>query len=113
MKQLIFVLILIIGFHTVGTAQESKEKVTTKVEGSGYKKKVEAEGSHHIVLRSQGSQRAYPRHHYYTRHRHYYTRHRRVHARHIRYRRHVYHRPVIHYKKFKKENKNGKIKYKA
>jgi len=106
MKQLIFVLILIISFHTICTAQESKEKVTTKVDGSGYKKKVETEGSHHVVLRSQGSHRAYLRHHYY-------TRHRRVHARHIRYRRHVYHKPVIHYKKFKRENKNGKVKYKA
>jgi len=114
MKQLVFILALIVGFHMAGVAQDSKEKV--KVDGSDYKKKAETEGIHHTAMYSPGSHRVHTVH--------YYARHRPTH-RHITYRRHVYHghvihhkrhihrKPAIHYKKVKRENKKGDYKEKA
>ena len=114
MKQLIFILALILGFHVIGVAQDSKAEV--KVDGSDYKKKAETEGIHHTAMYSPSSHRGHVVH--------YYARHRPTH-RHISYRRHVYHRhvihhkrhihrkPTIHYKKVKRENKKGEYKAKA
>ena len=114
MKQLIFILALILGFHVIGVAQDSKEKV--KVDGSDYKKKVETDGTHHTAMFSPRSHKGYVAHHY--------ARHRPMH-RHITYRRHAYHsyvihhrrhihrRSVAHYKKVKRENKKGEYKAKA
>jgi hypothetical protein len=112
MKRLIIIALLIAGIHMISAAQDSK----TKVEGPGYKQKVEKEGTHHTAMYSQGLHRSYAAHHYRT--------HRPVH-RHMAYRRHVYHRhvayhrrhgyskPVAHYKKIKGENKKGEYKVKT
>jgi len=114
MKQLMFILALILGFHVIGVAQDSKVKV--KVDGSEYKKKAETDGINHTAMYSPSSHRGHVVH--------YYARHRPTH-RHISYRRHVYHghvihhkrhihrRPSIHYKKVKRENKKGEYKAKA
>jgi hypothetical protein len=114
MKQLMFILVLMLSFHVIGMAQDSKVK--TKVDGSEYKKKVETEGIQHTAMYSPSSHRGHVVHHY--------ARHRPTH-RHITYRRHVYHRhvihhkrhihrrPSIHYKKVKRDYKKGEYKAKA
>lgn len=114
MKQIVLILALMVGFHMISAAQESKEK--TKVDGSTYKKKVEYDKNHHTAMYSPNSRKHYVVHHY--------ARRRPV-DRHLAYRRHVYHsyashhrryihsKPVAHYKKVKVDNKKGEYKVKA
>ena len=115
MKKIIFFILLLAGVHFVSTAQDSK----TKVDGSDYKRKVDAKSTHHsahTAMYSHGVRRSYAAHHYRTHHplhRHYaYRKH--TYHRHIAHtRRHVYGKPVVHYKKVKGEGKKGEYKAKT
>ncbi len=112
MKQLILILVLTGGVRLTGVAQDSK----TKAEGADYKKKVEHKGTEHTAMYSPGARRHHMAHRYRTHntvHRHVASR-RHVYHRHIAHnRRHVYSKPVVHYRKIKRDNKKGEYKAKT
>jgi len=115
MKHVISFMALIFGVTSVTLAQTS-EKVKTKIEGQGFKKKIKTEGESQKVLTSTSAHPAYV-HHYTAARRHTPSGTRHV-ARVKPAYTHVAHNKnthVIHYKKIKKTHKNGeyKIKYKA
>lgn len=112
MKQLITMIVLIAGVHLTSAAQDSK----TKVDGSDYKRKVEHKGTHHTASYSRGFHRSYATHHYRRHrpmHRHYAFRRHIYHRHYAHYRHHSYSRPVVHYKKIKREGKKGDYKVKT
>jgi len=115
MKRLILFTAIFFGLASITQAQTT-EKVKTKIEGQGFKKKIKSEGEAHQVLMSTSAHPAYV-HHYTAARRHTPSGTRHV-ARVKPAYTHVAHNKnthVIHYKKIKKTHKNGeyKIKYKA
>lgn len=123
MKRLILFIAILIGL-TATTLAQSSEKVKTKIEGHGFKKKTKTEGESHKILMSTSAHPAFI-HHYTVAKRHTSSGTRRVshtkpvsstHVAHYR-NTHVAHRNahVMHYKKIKRTYKNGeyKAKYKT
>ena len=115
MKRVILFMALIFGVTSVTLAQTS-EKVKTKIEGQGFKKKIKTEGESQKVLTSTSAHPAYV-HHYATTKHHYTTakRYTPYRKRHVTHTRTITHRHLAHYKKIKRMNKNGeyKVKYKT
>ena len=119
MKRIIVFLAVIFGLSGVTLAQTT-EKVKTKIEGQGFKKKIKTESESQKVLTSTTAHPAYAHHyvHHYATTKHRYTtakRHTPYRQRHVTHTRAITHRHLAHYKKIKRMNKNGeyKVKYKA
>ena len=120
MKRVILFTAIVFGFASVALSQTT-EKVKTKIESQGFKKKTKTEGEPQRVLTSVSAHPAYA-HHYRTFH-HYRTvhhymaakRHTAYTKRHVTHKRPISHRRVVHYKKIKREHKNGEseVKYKT
>jgi hypothetical protein len=122
MKRVILFTAIVFGFASVALAQTT-EKVKTKIEGQGFKKKTKTEGEPQKVLTSVSAHQAYA-HHYRPAYNHHYRtvhhhatarRHTAYQKRHVTHKRPILHRHVLHYKKIKREHKNGesKVKYKT
>ena len=121
MKRLILFAAIFFGLEAI-TQGQTTEKIKTKIEGQGFKKKIKTEGEAEKVLMSTSAHPAYVHHstatkHHYTGKKRYTSTGRRV--AHVKpsYT-HVTHRSrmqVAHYKKIKKVHKNGdyKVKYKT
>jgi hypothetical protein len=115
MKRLILFTAIFFGLAAITRAQTT-EKIKTKIEGQGFKKKTKTEGAAQKVLMSTSAHPAYVHHSTTTTRRHTTTGTRHVaHVKHAYT--HVTHRSthVAHYKKIKRTYKNGeyKIKYKT
>ena len=121
MKRLILFAAIFFGLAAITRAQTT-EKIKTKIEGQGFKKKTKTEGDAQKVLTSTSAHPAYIHHtatkHHYTPTKRYTsngTRH-VAHAKHgYRHVTHYNSMNVGHYKKIKRKHENGeyKVKYKA
>ena len=114
MKRLILFAAIFFGLAAITQAQTT-EKVKTKIEGQGFKKKIKTEGDAEKVLMSTSAHPAYVHHstptkHHYTGAKQYTS----SGARHVTHAKPSY-RQVAHYKKIKRIHKNGeyKVKYKT
>ena len=120
MKRLILFAGIFFGLAAITRAQTT-EKIKTKIEGQGFKKKIKTEGDEQKVLMSTSAHPAYVhhtaiKHHYTTTKR--YTSSGARHVAHAKPGRHVTHyhsANVKHYKKIKRKHDNGeyKVKYKT
>jgi hypothetical protein len=119
MKRLILFTAIFFAFAAITQAQTT-EKIKTKIEGQGFKKKIKTEGDAHNVLMSTSAHPAYT--HHSSAAKHHYTgtrRHMSTAVRHVAHVKpsytHVTHHNIVHYKKIKRIHKNGeyKVKYKA
>jgi hypothetical protein len=122
MKRLILFTAIFCGLAAITQAQTT-EKIKTKIEGQGFKKKTKTEGDAQHVLMSTSAHPAYVHHSSVTKH-HYasakrYTPTGERHLAHVRssYAHVSQHKSMhaAHYKKIKRTHKNGeyKVKYKA
>ena len=115
MKRLILFTAILLGLAAIMQAQTT-EKVKTKIEGQGFKKKIKTEGESQKVLTSMSAHPAYV-HHNTTARRHISSGTR--HVSHVKptYTHVAQHKSahLAHYKKMKRIHKNGeyKIKYKT
>jgi hypothetical protein len=121
MKRLILFAAIFCGLAAITRAQTT-EKIKTKIEGPGFKKKIKTEGDAQKVLMSTSAHPAYIRH---SATKHHYgpaKRYTSSGARHVTHTkpgyRHVAHHStthVGHYKKIKRKHENGeyKVKYKT